>query len=254
MNLRLLHDQAAIKPLPPVLTKGLLHLPEKQEWLDREKGQAIEGIVLMVGLGDKIALSDPPDCIKCYADVSSEFLIMTNSWRCTVCGEIETAESRRYRFDLRRQVTRAPMFLEVGQKVMYWPTQSRLKKIEIDGELIDCHVCHSEQHPVLVMSDRGWQPLYDRLLVKDLDAPDMSAGGVAIPRTAKRFSHQGEVLAVGNGKRLADGSMAPLSVRAGERIAFADNAGQEIRLDQESFLVLREDEILAVLPPVEEAA
>lgn len=97
-------------------------------------------------------------------------------------------------------------------------------------------------------------PLYDRLLVKDLDAPDMSTGGVVIPRTAKRFSHQGNVIAVGNGKRLADGGMAPLDVQTGDRIVFADNAGQEIRLDQDSYLVMREDEILAVLPPLEEAA
>lgn len=146
MEFRPLHDGVVIRPLPPVLQKGSIHLPEKQEWLDREKGQAIEGIVLLVGLGDKIAPRDSGDCRQCQTSLSSEYVMATNSYRCADCGDVEPAVARRYRLDARRDITRGPMFLKKGMKVLYWPTQLRLKKVEIDGVVVDVHICHEEQH------------------------------------------------------------------------------------------------------------
>ena len=92
-----------------------------------------------------------------------------------------------------------------------------------------------------------FRPLHDRILVKRLDKEETTTGGIIIPDTAKEKPQEAEVIAVGNGKRLEDGTAQPLDVKTGDRILFGKYAGSEIKIDGEEHLILREDEILGVL-------
>jgi chaperonin GroES len=92
------------------------------------------------------------------------------------------------------------------------------------------------------------RPLYDRIVVKRLDEQDeTTAGGLIIPDTAKEKPQQGEVVAVGKGKRLEDGKVIALDVQVGDRILFGKYSGSEIKLDGNEYLIMREDEVLGVL-------
>jgi len=91
------------------------------------------------------------------------------------------------------------------------------------------------------------QPLQDRILVKRLDAEEEKVGGIIIPDTAKEKPQEGEVVAVGPGKVTDDGKRQPLGVKEGDKILFAKYAGTEVKIDGEDFLVMREDDVLAVL-------
>jgi chaperonin GroES len=92
------------------------------------------------------------------------------------------------------------------------------------------------------------RPLYDRIVVKRVDEQDdKTAGGLIIPDTAKEKPQQGEVVAVGKGKRLEDGKVIPLDVQTGDRILFGKYSGSEIKLDGNEYLIMREDEVLGVL-------
>ena len=91
------------------------------------------------------------------------------------------------------------------------------------------------------------RPLFDRLLVERNDAPDKTKSGLYIPSSATDKPHQGKVLAVGNGHVNEDGSSRPLQVKAGDTIVFGKYAGNEIKLNGEEHIILRESEILAVL-------
>jgi chaperonin GroES len=91
------------------------------------------------------------------------------------------------------------------------------------------------------------RPLFDRILVKRLEAEERSKGGIIIPETAKEKPAQAEVVAVGKGRRTDDGKRIEPSVKKGDRILFAKYSGNEIKIDGEDHLILREDEILAVL-------
>jgi len=91
------------------------------------------------------------------------------------------------------------------------------------------------------------QPLQDRVLVKRLDAEEEKVGGIIIPDTAKEKPQEGEVVAVGPGKVTDDGKRQPVGVKEGDKILFAKYAGTEVKIDGEDFLVMREDDILAVL-------
>jgi chaperonin GroES len=91
------------------------------------------------------------------------------------------------------------------------------------------------------------RPLQDRLVVKRLDEEEQTKGGIIIPDSAKERPLQGEVIAVGNGKRLEDGSVAKLDVKKGDRVLFGKYAGTEIKLDGVEHLILREEEVLGVL-------
>ena len=91
------------------------------------------------------------------------------------------------------------------------------------------------------------RPLHDRILVQRLEEGEQMVGGIIIPDTAKEKPQQGKVVAVGNGKVKDDGTRIPLDVKAGDLILFGKYSGQEIKLDGEDFLILREDEVLAVL-------
>jgi chaperonin GroES len=92
------------------------------------------------------------------------------------------------------------------------------------------------------------RPLYDRIVVKRLEEQDeKTAGGLIIPDTAKEKPQQGEVVAVGQGKRNDEGKLIPLDVKAGDRILFGKYSGSEIKLDGVEYLIMREDEVLGVL-------
>ncbi|MFB3777332.1 MAG: co-chaperone GroES [Bryobacteraceae bacterium] len=91
------------------------------------------------------------------------------------------------------------------------------------------------------------RPLHDRVVVKRIEEKETVQGGIIIPDTAKEKPQEGEVIAVGNGKRLDDGKLVPLDVKPGDRILFGKYSGSEIKLEGEEFLIIREDEILGVI-------
>ena len=91
------------------------------------------------------------------------------------------------------------------------------------------------------------RPLYDRVLVKRLASESISAGGIIIPDTAQEKTQMGAVVAVGNGKVLNDGSLRSLTIKAGDKVVFGKFAGTEFKLQGEDLLVLREEELLAVI-------
>ena len=91
------------------------------------------------------------------------------------------------------------------------------------------------------------RPLHDRILVERLEDGEQVRGGIIIPDSAKEKPQQGKIIAAGNGKRLEDGTVAPLDVKAGDRILFAKYAGSEVQIDDSEYLILREDEVLAVV-------
>lgn len=91
------------------------------------------------------------------------------------------------------------------------------------------------------------RPLYDRVIVKRLEAEEKTKGGLFIPDTAKEKPIQGQVVAVGNGKRSDDGNVVALEVKVNDRVLFGKYSGTEIKLDGEERVILREDEILAVV-------
>ncbi|MGR9100630.1 MAG: co-chaperone GroES [Gammaproteobacteria bacterium] len=91
------------------------------------------------------------------------------------------------------------------------------------------------------------RPLHDRVVVKRTEEEKVSAGGIMIPDSAADKPSQGKIVAAGKGKLLDNGVWVPLSVKAGDRVLFGKYAGSEIRLGDEKFLVMREDEIMAVL-------
>jgi len=93
------------------------------------------------------------------------------------------------------------------------------------------------------------RPLYDRIVVKRVEnaGDEKTAGGLIIPDTAKEKPQEGEVVAVGQGKRTEDGKIIALDVKAGDRILFGKYSGSEIKLDGNEYLIMREDEVLGVL-------
>ena len=91
------------------------------------------------------------------------------------------------------------------------------------------------------------RPLHDRVIVKRVEEEDKTAGGIIIPDAAKEKPQQGKVIAVGKGKILENGKISPLAVKKGDRILFGKYAGQDIKIDGEEHLIMREDEILAII-------
>jgi chaperonin GroES len=92
-----------------------------------------------------------------------------------------------------------------------------------------------------------FRPLHDRLLVQRLEEEEKSRGGIIIPDTAKEKPQQGRVLAVGPGRRDDKGEIHPLDVRSGDRVLFAKYAGTEIKIDGEDRIILREEDVLAIV-------
>jgi chaperonin GroES len=91
------------------------------------------------------------------------------------------------------------------------------------------------------------RPLHDRVLVKRLEEEETIAGGLVIPDTAKEKPQKAEVKAVGSGKLLETGERVPVDVKEGDRILFGKYSGSEVKIEGEEYLILREDEILAVI-------
>ena len=90
-------------------------------------------------------------------------------------------------------------------------------------------------------------PLHDRIVVRRIEEGETVRGGIIIPDTAKEKPQEGEVIAVGKGKKNEEGKVFPLDVQEGDRILFGKYAGTEIKIDGEEFLIMREEEVLGVL-------
>lgn len=91
------------------------------------------------------------------------------------------------------------------------------------------------------------RPLSDRVLVKRLEATEEKIGNIIIPESAKEKPQEGEVVAVGPGKMQEDGNVRPMNVKAGDRVLFGKYAGTDVKIEDEEYLIMREDDILGVL-------
>ena len=91
------------------------------------------------------------------------------------------------------------------------------------------------------------RPLHDRIIIQRLEEGEQKVGGIIIPDTAKEKPQQGRVIAAGNGKAKDNGKRIPLDVTAGDTILFGKYSGQEIKLDGEEYIIMREDEVLAII-------
>jgi chaperonin GroES len=91
------------------------------------------------------------------------------------------------------------------------------------------------------------RPLHDRLVVERLEEKETIKGGIVIPDSAKEKPHEGKVLAVGSGKRLEDGKLIPLDVKVGDYVLFGKYSGAEVTIDNNDYLILREEEVLGVV-------
>jgi len=98
------------------------------------------------------------------------------------------------------------------------------------------------------------RPLRDRVLVKRIEEPETITGGIIIPDSAKEKSQEGEVVALGGGRVLENGFHLPLDVKQGDRILFGKHSGTEVRVDNQDYLMLREDEISGILTQSGKAA
>ena len=91
------------------------------------------------------------------------------------------------------------------------------------------------------------RPLHDRILVERLEEKEVKRGGIIIPDTAKEKPQEGKVVAVGTGKVNDDGKKVPLDVKAGDKILFGKYSGSEVKIDDKEFLIMREEDVLAIL-------
>jgi chaperonin GroES len=91
------------------------------------------------------------------------------------------------------------------------------------------------------------RPLHDRIIIQRLEEGEQKVGGIIIPDTAKEKPQQGKVIAAGSGKTKDDGKRVPLDVAAGDTILFGKYSGQEIKVDGEEYLIMKEDEVLAII-------
>ena len=93
----------------------------------------------------------------------------------------------------------------------------------------------------------NFRPLYDRVVVKRIEEKDTTRSGIVIPDSAKEKPQQGEVMAIGKGKRLDDGKIVDLDVRVGDRVLFGKYSGSEIKLDGIEYIIMREEDVLGIL-------
>ncbi len=94
---------------------------------------------------------------------------------------------------------------------------------------------------------KKFRPLHDRALVKRLEEQEVKRGGIIIPDTAKEKPQEGEIIAVGPGKVTEDGKLQPMSVKVGDKILFGKYSGTEVKLGDDEYLIMREDDVLGVL-------
>ena len=97
------------------------------------------------------------------------------------------------------------------------------------------------------------RPLHDRILIKRIEEKETIKGGIIIPDSAKKKPQEGQVIAVGKGKKTEDGKVIPLDVKTGDRILFGKYSGTEIKLNDVEYLILREEEVLGVLEDTKHA-
>ena len=93
----------------------------------------------------------------------------------------------------------------------------------------------------------NFRPLHDRILIKRVEEKEAVKGGIIIPDTAKEKPQEGKVVAVGSGKKTEDGKVIALDVKAGDRILFGKYSGAEIKMEDQEYLILREEEVLGIL-------
>jgi chaperonin GroES len=93
----------------------------------------------------------------------------------------------------------------------------------------------------------AFRPLHDRVLVRRLEAPSKTAGGIIIPDTAQEKPQEGEIISIGTGSRAEDGTITPLDVKPGDRILFGKWSGTEIKLDGEDLLIMKESDVLGIV-------
>jgi len=98
------------------------------------------------------------------------------------------------------------------------------------------------------------KPLHDRILIKRVEEKETIKGGIIIPDTAKEKPQEAEVIAVGGGKKTEEGKVIPMDVKAGDRILFGKYSGTEIKVDDEEYLIIREDEVLGILESTKQSA
>ena len=91
------------------------------------------------------------------------------------------------------------------------------------------------------------RPLHDRILVKRIEEHEVQKGGIIIPDTAKEKPQEGEVVAVGDGRRLESGERQPMDVKVGDRILFGKYSGTDVKIDEDEYLILREEDVLAII-------
>jgi len=91
------------------------------------------------------------------------------------------------------------------------------------------------------------RPLHDRILVKRIEEEEVRRGGIIIPDTAKEKPQEGKVIAVGSGKLLENGQRVAVDVKAGDRVLFGKYSGSEVKIEEEEYLILREEDILGIL-------
>jgi chaperonin GroES len=91
------------------------------------------------------------------------------------------------------------------------------------------------------------RPLYDRLLVERVESEEVTKGGIILPDSAKEKPQQGKVIAVGEGKRMEDGKLIPMAVKAGDTILFGKYSGSEVKIDGKEFLIMREDDVMGIV-------
>ena len=92
-----------------------------------------------------------------------------------------------------------------------------------------------------------FRPLYDRILVERVESEEMTKGGIIVPDSAKEKPQQGKVIAVGQGKRLEDGKLVPLEVKAGDTILFGKYSGSEIKIEGNEYLIMKEEDVLGLV-------
>jgi chaperonin GroES len=98
------------------------------------------------------------------------------------------------------------------------------------------------------------KPLHDRILIKRVEEKETVKGGIIIPDTAKEKPQEGEVIAVGGGKKTEEGKVIPLDVKAGDRILFGKYSGTEIKIDDQEYLIIREEEVLGIIEAAKQSA
>jgi chaperonin GroES len=94
---------------------------------------------------------------------------------------------------------------------------------------------------------KKFRPLHDRILVKRLETKEAKKGGIIIPDTAKEKPQEAEVIALGPGKVTKDGKLQPIAVKVGDKILFGKYSGNEVKLDDEEYLIMREEDVLGIL-------